>query len=111
MDKDTLDIIKAKIILLRGCESPDLIATTRLEIATYMYNVGQALVESEMAFKEELSQIMRDKDWPAAKAKVEAEGGQSYKAFITYKQLYRDMGNVVSSARTKLDILKDQRFG
>ncbi len=111
MDAETLKLIEDKIELIRITDSPDLLSTLRLELATYNYTVGQAMVSAEFAYKVELNRIMRTDNTTAASAKIQAEAQEGYKNYLIYRQMYNDIKGAVSSARTKLDVLKDERYG
>lgn len=103
--------IEDKIKLISDTDSPDLIAETRLWLATQNYYIGQKMADLEFSYKVELNNIRKSKNETAAGAKIEAEAGETYRGFLKFRQAYNDIKATVSSARTRLDILKDQRFG
>ncbi len=107
---DHIKTIKDIVSEIRNCVNPHELANMRLDLAGWKVWLGVQKIEYKLAYCSELNRIMRAKDLPAAKARIEAEDTDLYKKHALIDQLYNDVKTVISAAATKLKVLSDERY-
>jgi len=90
--------------------SPDNLADLIVQLSSWKGWLGEKMVEAKMEYNRIRNNYRVNFRLSAAAAQIKAESTPHYHDALFLDQLYKDCQGLISAAKTKLEVMRNDRF-